>query len=265
MKNKNIYKLGILSLLMVVTTSCSEDKADRDMGILVNPNEVKISVTPDANDANLFHFKLLTAESQALFECSKAQIKESGIGFTKKILFADTYELKITAYNKAGYIEPVTTSFTVGTTDPNVCLNEDFKLLTGGCGQPEGKTWRLDDQVAGAIGCGDNGSNNNNWWDAGPDNPSAFEDDFTFILNSSMQVISKKTPGKTSGWSFYKDSYGVTWLELIDLNPGYKVTDSQTTGKTRYKLFELTENALHITYYESNGTAWHYFYTSKSR
>jgi hypothetical protein len=291
---KTIIKIGISFLSILVFLACSEELTDRNLGNLVNTNDVKISVTPDANDPNLIHFKLLTADCQALFVCPEAQINESGIGFSKKILWADTYTMDITAYNKAGYSQKTTITFVVNTTDPTVCTNEKFSLLTGGCNALNGKTWRLNSDIAGAIGCGDAGANNNNWWAPAVtelENLEILDDDITFYLNSRQEVhldnhgksymneacgaafpdgdtsngfvTSYYTPSPNAGWSISEDGNG-TWLVLSGVVPCYGVDESMLRG-TRYKIFSLTETELHIAYIKSGEISWHYYFTSLPR
>ncbi|MDR1783820.1 MAG: hypothetical protein LBR13_06135 [Dysgonamonadaceae bacterium] len=287
---------GIPLLALVLTSACSEELTNRDLGSLVDANTIKVTVTPDAADPNLLHFALTTPNTQALFECTEAGIKASGIGFTQKILWGGTYDLKVTAYNKAGLTaQSVTIPFTVSQTDPSVCSDETFRFLTGGCDAGDiGKTWRLRTDINGAIGCGDQNANNNNWWappmsELGDFAAALFDDDITFVLNSSQKVIlnnkgasfmnagvGAKFPEGGSGdyltthytakssanWSIVERD-GAKWLKLVDVFPCYGVDESMVDG-AQYKIFSLTETEMHIAYIPG-GISWHYYFTSTPR
>ncbi|MDR0541760.1 MAG: hypothetical protein LBH19_06060 [Dysgonamonadaceae bacterium] len=293
---KNILKyIGLSVAAITLMLACSEERTDRNLGSKVNASDIKVSVTPDAKDPNLIHFELLTPNSQALFECPEVGIKASGIGFSQKILWAGNYTLQVTAYNKAGVTaEKVSVPFNVATTDPSVCSDETFRLLTGGCGTETGKTWRLRTDINGAIGCGDQNADNNNWWappasELGSFAPALFDDDITFFLNSSQQVILNNkggsfmnadvgakfpeggsgdyvtthyVPKASANWAIVERD-GSKWLKLVDVFPCYGVNESMIDGAT-YKIFELTETSLHIAYIPG-GISWHYYFTSEPR
>jgi hypothetical protein len=295
---KNILKyitfLSIAAITLIL--SCSEELTDRNLGSKVNASDVKVSVTPDAKDPNLIHFTLLTPNSQALFECQEVGIKASGMGFSQKILWAGNYTLQVTAYNKAGVTtEKVNIPFNVATTDPSVCSDETFSLLTGGCDASEtGKKWRLRTDINGAIGCGDQNANNNNWWappvsELGDFAPALFDDDITFFLNSSQKVVldnkggsfmnadvgdkfpeggngdyvtTHYTPKTSANWAIVVRD-GAKWLKLTDVFPCYGVDGSMIDGAS-FKIFELTETTMHIAYIPG-GISWHYYFTSDPR
>jgi hypothetical protein len=296
MKNNVKYAFCLLLAVLAITFSCSEERADRNLGSLISAADIRVSVTPDASDPNLLHFALLTPNTQALFECPEVGVKTSGIGFSQKVLWAGTYSLQVTAYNKAGVTaEKVVIPFSVAATDPSVCSDETFRLLTGGCDAGDaGKTWRLRTDINGAIGCGDQNANNNNWWappmsELGDFAAALFDDDLTFYLNSSQSVllnnhgnsfmnagVGAKFPEggsgdyvtthyaakASAGWSII-DRDGVKWLKLTDVFPCYGVDEPMVDGAT-YRIFELTETTLHIAYIPG-GISWHYYFTSSPR
>jgi hypothetical protein len=296
MKNNWKYTIGLLLAAFALLLSCSEERADRNLGSKVNASEIKVSVTADAADPNLLHFALLTPNTQALFECPEVGIKTSGIGFSQKVLWAGSYTLQVTAYNKAGVTtEKVSIPFTVAATDPSVCSDETFRLLTGGCDAGDnGKTWRLRTDINGAIGCGDQNADNNNWWappmaELGDFAPALFDDDLTFYLNSSQSVVLNNhgnsfmnagvgakfpeggsgdyvtthyTVKSSAGWSI-SERDGFKWLKLTDVFPCYGVDESMVDGAS-YKIFELTETTMHIAYIPG-GISWHYYFTAEPR
>lgn len=291
---KHIYKFSILLLFMAVMTCCSEDKANRNMGNVVSSSDVSVDIKTDPTDPNLVHFKLLTPDCQALFECPEADIKLSDSEFSKRIVWRGDYTIKITVYNKAGYSEPVMKSFTIPSTASEICGNIDYSLLTGGCENPTGKTWRLD-MIDGAIGNGAAGADHNDQWAptvADLIDKNLFDDDLTFILERGQQAVlknnggsymnkdcsklfsdgsttdsfitTKYTPASNASWSISTDTYGVKWLQLSGVIPCYGVDESMVKNATKYKIFELTQTSLHIAYIKSD-ISWHYYFTSTPR
>jgi PKD repeat protein len=90
--------------------------------------------------------------------------------------FADTYTVKLTASSKGGATTTRKTLI-IATTDPKICMNKYYTLLTGGCGATP-KIWKFD-SADGAIANGPpsskdslgNGTSNYNdiyvgtyWW-----------------------------------------------------------------------------------------------------
>ncbi|HET8859196.1 PKD domain-containing protein [Marivirga sp.] len=104
--------------------------------------------------------------------------------------FEGEYEVTLTVYSSGGSVSSSQT-LDITSTDPSICNVEFLELLTGGCDQPEGKTWVIDAERAGHFGVGPPNA-------AGPDYYAAaanekvggglYNDEYTFILNNYQFV-----------------------------------------------------------------------------
>jgi PKD repeat protein len=110
--------------------------------------------------------------------------------------FADTYTVQLTASNKGG-ATTTKTKLTIETTDPKICANRYYAMLSGGC-DVTGKTWKIYDGDS-AYGNGPpspkdslgNGTSTYNdpisfWWNSNKLNnmppPQAMDDEYVFGL-----------------------------------------------------------------------------------
>lgn len=291
---KNIFKSGILALLTVFAMTSCDPQEDNDKGLskIIAVEDIQVEIKEDATDPNVFHFKLLTPKCIGVFKSAQAGINKTSSEFTQRVLWEGTYDITVNAMNPGGMSEAKTFSFTVTQTDPTVCENEIFKLLTGGCDAEGGKTWRIDGSVAGHVGCGAEDAESNNWWNPAPweFDPALYDDDLIFFLNASQTIMldnkgasfmneataslfpdgdpassfvtTHYTPSTDASWSIEtKDDEN--WLVLNNAFPAYAVNPGAIeSGK--YKILELTETRMHIVFLPG-GISWHYILTSTPR
>jgi hypothetical protein len=291
---KNRFKPGMLAALMALAMTACEPKEDSDKGLpaVVAAENIKVEIKEDPADPNLFHFKLLTPKCVGVFKAPQVGINKTGSEFTQRVLWAGTYNLTVNVMNPGGMSDTANFTFTVSQTDPTVCENEIFSLLTGGCNAEGGKVWRIDGSVAGHIGCGGETEASNNWWAPAPFelDPALYDDDLIFFLNSSQTIIldnkgaslmnestaslfpdgdsstsfvtTHYTPSTEASWNVEtKDNE--TWLILNNAFPAYSVNPgAMESGK--YKIVELTETRMHIVFLPG-GISWHYYLTSEPR
>ncbi len=291
---KNIINSIITLTIIAFTFSACDPHEDsaKDLGSIVNKNDIKIDVTTVPSKTNDFQFTLTTPECVGMFSCPELGIGYTGISFAKYVPWAGTYNMTVQVYNKAGISESVSIPFTVEATDPAICQNDLFKKLTGGCDMPQGKTWRIDGSKSGHIGCGPENANSNEWWNPGPYSlPGAlYDDDLTFVLNAQQKcILSNKgasymnestasmfpdgdpagsfvtthyTPSPNASWSIETQNQ-TNWLVLTGAVPAYGVNPaSLTSGK--YKIVSITDTDMHIVFLPG-GISWHYYLTSTPR
>jgi hypothetical protein len=293
---KDLFKYSFLSwiAILAITACAPQEGSSPDIGMsAMSPDAVRVSVTPDANDPNLFHFKLESPTGcLAMFSCPEIGLSTQGVEFSLRIVWAGDYNLSVVVYNQSGMMEPVSVPFSVSETDPNICDNAMYALLTGGCDAANGKTWRIDNSLSGAIGCGEEGATSNNWWAPAPSelNPALVDDDMTFYLragqpfvlnnkggsfmnestasmfsdgdSSGSFVTTKYTPSDKATWAIITEN-GADWLVLTNGFPAYAVNAAAVTSG-KYKILSLTETDMHIAFLPG-GISWHYYLTSRPR
>ncbi len=291
---KKIINIVLAIVLLVNFSSCDpQEQSLKKLGNVVAKENIKVNITPDSTDPNLIRFALETPECVGIFLCPEAGINKTGVlEFSQRILWENDYILRVQVYNKAGISEEVQIPFSVSETDPSICDNELTALLTGGCDAPNGKTWRIKGEIAGHIGCGEEGATSNNWWSPAPFelDDALYDDDMTFYLNPEQQFILKNyggtlmnestgglfpdgdtansfvtthyTPAENASWSISTEN-GENWLQINDGFPAYAVNpDAINSG--RYKIISITETDMHIVFLPG-GISWHYFLTSAPR
>lgn len=291
---KNIVKSGILALLTAVAMTACKPQEDSDKGLpeVIAAEDIRVEIKEEPSDPNLFHFKLLTPKCIGVFKAPQIGINKTSSEFTQRVLWEGTYDITVNVMNPGGMSDTATFAFTVSQTDPTVCENETFSLLTGGCDAEGGKVWRIDGSLSGHIGCGEETATSNNWWAPGPWelDQELYDDDLIFFLNSSQTVMldnkgassmnestaslfpdgdpngsfvtTHYTPSTEASWSVEtKDNE--RWLILNQTFPAYAVNPNAMESG-RYKIQELTETHMHLVYLPGD-ISWHYLLTSEPR
>ena len=292
---KKIFLAGFTVLMAAIAfTACDpQENKDEQLGKIISADQIKVTVTKDSSDPNLYHFKLTTPSCLGVFSCPEAGINKRGVTeFSQQVAWANDYILNVQVYNTGGLSDAIEIPFSVDVTDPTICENEMYKLLTGGCDTPNGKSWRIKGEEGGHIGLGPDGSTWNEWWAPGPfsQNSALYDDDMIFILNPEQQFILKNyggslmnestaslfpdgnssgsfvttgyTPADNASWSIVNEG-GTNYLVLTNGFPAYAV-DQSALNSGKYKIFSLTATDLHIMYV-AGGNNWHYLLTSTAR
>jgi len=187
-----------------------------------------------------------------------------------------TYEVEAYAYNKYGTCPPIKVQFEVPTTNPELCDNQDYYNLTGGCDALNGKTWILDSQNRGYYGLGSTTSSEPDWWPADPGSHNGvYDDEITFVLNEQME-FKHETHG-TSGIDSEEvawPAYTASWYITLDSETGFKYIEltgegffpprsGDSVGKHTYKLIQLTEDVL-VVAMVLEWQAWFYRFVPKT-
>lgn len=191
--------------------------------------------------------------------------------------FAGDYDVTLTVYF-AGGSTSLTQTINIANTDPEICNVEVLRLLTGGCGVPEGKTWVIDAERAGHFGVGPPSSNFPDYYQAGANEKTGggmYDDEYTFKLNESVFIMETNgdiylnggqasnfpgsfenpdvgdftapyTPPSDLNYALTEDDEGFT---SINLSPGGFI--GYNTGVNSYRILAINENEMFIQFQDA--------------
>lgn len=269
----------LLALPLALWNSCKpEEDADPDLGATVTPtfNINKI-------DDHKFVFINTTKGALIKWDFGNGQTSQNQSD-TVYYAFAGTYNATLTAINKAGKTT-ASKQIVISDSDPAVCQDSLFNLLSGGCAAIDsGKTWVID-HGPGAMGVGDPAKTEPNWWTSAQDHFSTdgciYDNSFTFKLkgleftmtfpggytlynwywanNEKGMTMGKyddvcvAAPTKTTNWSIVK-SGGKIKLNIT--NGGHL---GYYDGTGAYEILKLNEDTLYVrNTYSYDGDGWRY-------
>ncbi|MBN1128312.1 MAG: PKD domain-containing protein [Chitinispirillaceae bacterium] len=185
------HSFFFLIALLVMMLGCGDDT----ISIGDPPPAPEFDV--DHSDPNNVIFKVTKAEGFLInWDFGNGMLSQKSID-TIYYPFADTYKVSLTASNKGG---ATTTSedVVIASTDPKICENRYYAMLTGGC-DATSKTWKIPDadsamangppSAKDSLGNGTSSYNDpvSYWWkstQAGdqPVPPRALDDEYVFGL-----------------------------------------------------------------------------------
>ena len=191
--------------------------------------------------------------------------------------FAGDYEVTLTVYSAGGSVSS-SESVTIESTDPTICDVEFLELLTGGCDQPEGKTWVIDAARAGHFGVGPPNSFTPDYYAAAANEKAGgglYNDEYTFILNQYQfeqntngdvylnaaqesnfpgafepEVGDRKAPyvaPENINFSFEDGEDG--YINLNFTNNGFI---GYNTGVNQYQILSISENEMFIRFSDAS-------------
>jgi PKD repeat protein len=191
--------------------------------------------------------------------------------------FAGDYEVTLTVYSAGGSVSS-SESVTIESTDPTICDVEFLELLTGGCDQPEGKTWVIDAARAGHFGVGPPNSYTPDYYAAAANEKAGgglYNDEYTFILNQYQfeqntngdvylnaaqesnfpgafepEVGDRKAPyvaPENINFSFEDGEDG--YINLNFTNNGFI---GYNTGVNQYQILSISENEMFIRFSDAS-------------
>jgi PKD repeat protein len=139
------FKLSLTVVAFVMMIRCGENT----VSIGDPPPMPQFSI--DKSDPNVLVFKLISAEGFMFnWNFGNGTLSKDSID-TIYYPFADTYTVKLTASNKGG-ATTAKEKVVIAKTDPKICENRFYELLTGGCNVGT-KTWKFD-SANGALANG---------------------------------------------------------------------------------------------------------------
>jgi len=253
-----IYKLIVLSLfVMLLFTNCDKTESIDDITLpkgevaVVYDNPNNVVVTADYANAFLYSWDMDNGDQHYAYELTEVEAYYP---------FKGSYDVTLVVSGKGGETK-VNQQVVIESTDPVICENETIQFLTGGCDDEDGmKTWVWSTE-ARAIVLYVPAWGNMELYASGANelDPEAYDDDFTFALQGSYNVISDDrtlcnwpilevghTPDEgicdianpeDSSWSIYEEE-GVQYLTIGQSYLGhYHFVD-------RYKIIELSADKL---------------------
>ncbi|ADR20166.1 hypothetical protein MATR_22180 [Marivirga tractuosa] len=182
---KYIFNLFILSLLFAFT-ACNEEFVLEEAP---DAGEASFDVNPSSKGEN---YVILSNSSDGFIKKWDFGNGASAEGDEVEAYFPfeGEYEVTLTVYAAGGSVSSSET-VAISNTDPNICNVEFLELLTGGCDQPEGKTWVIDAERAGHFGVGPPNAAGPDYYAAGANEKAGggmYNDEYTFILNQYQYV-----------------------------------------------------------------------------
>ncbi len=237
------------------------------------------------NDAGIEEIYLVTGKNAPLsYVADKSEIENGG---RYRILETSGAELK-------KCLKVVATLYTSGNPDGIAWHKEFVKEGSNGGGEEinpltgkESKTWRLDSDAQGYLGCGESQSNPAGWWSAQPHDKDAFgvaDDEITFFadgkyifnpgpdglvyINKDVTLVGTGSPASEDydiEWTIQESTYtfdGETLTLPEGVIIGYVANNAAISNPT-YVITELTATRMVIVAnYE--GISWQYIYKPKS-
>lgn len=290
---KKILNILFAALITIGFFACDPQEAKvKDLGDVVATEDIKVTITEDAEASNLYHFQLTTpACIGGIFKGADAGIDYTGMKFSQKIRWAGDYQIQVQVYNKAGISEAKTITLNVAQNDPAMYDDKNLMNLTGG---DAGKVWVVDSTVGGHIGCGPTDASTPSWWSANPNelaDRNIYDDELSFVLSkesdyklvtngkifvnesavqtmdpvgypngSSVAVVVNYTQPSGQTYTLMEEGSKL-YIKFSDKGfPSY-VANPSALG-ARYEVTELTENTMHLKWIGS-GIIWYYKFKVK--
>lgn len=283
---KNIFKIGILALLSIVTMVACDPQEDNSysLGALPNASELSFTATPSAAKANIIEFKNTSKVAGVATWSLGDGTSSKGENVSSSYPYKGTYKITMTLYTAGGQIS-TTKDVVIAADDYSLLNTPNYTALTGGPSKPGGKTWVFDQYVGGHLGLGSAAEPNAGWWNCAPNDKegtSLYSQEFTFIQNGM------KLEWKNNGY-VYTNGAGKDALHSSDVvaNPGgkgdfdvaYTPANNLTfafnesdmslklsgdaffgfyAGSSEYKVVKLTEDELYVRCASKTepGNAW---------
>lgn len=280
---KILYSLTWIITFQVILSACIED--DPQLGAPPTAEDAGFTYTTSAESDNILLFKGTSSAFMKKWDFgngTKAEGNEvTGIFPTK-----GTYVVTLTVYTSGGSISSFQT-IEIEEDDPTLLDIPVYNMLTGGAGNPEGKTWIIDATRNGHFGVGPNPSSGQGdvpEWYAATANEKAgaglYNDEFTFKLsgfgyiqetNGDVFLNTKYAsdfPGSFSNAGDFTAPYtaptGLSWsisetggVQYLNISTGGFI--GYYTGVTSYKIVSLTEQEMVLRFEDAKdpGLAWY--------
>ena len=166
-------------------------------------------------------------------------------GFKRIYTNAGDYKVRMKVLNASG-VSPDYVEKTFHIDNTIASFDRYVTFLAGGTSADNTKTWRIDGDVEGHMGCGEPGTAGTNWWSAAVNDKAAFgvyEDLLTFSGNGSYTY----DPGEDG--ATYVNVDGVTVSPFVD-QKGDATADYNVTvaAQTTTYAFEFRGNDLFLTF-----------------
>lgn len=252
---KIIFNRVLICLMALsIIVACKED----DQELKLNPAPTAgFTLAPSSANPNYIIVTNTSTGSDLLYWDFGNGANSSTSVDTAYYPYPGDYAITLTAYSNGGK-SVSTQTVSVTTTDPDLCNNEVYTLLTGGCAV-EGKTWVFDPVNPMNFG-GSKGGPTMEWWGQtlAQQEPCMKDDEYVFSLEESKftantgdamwgildkvenQCVPQANASASGKWSL-NITADKTTLTLSD-----KLTMAWDDDEGVYEIVELTEDKLWI-------------------
>lgn len=191
---KRAFKTGVITLLCIFAmTACEEEYSLGTVGT-ISSDQVVFSATPSSQTPNRIVFAN-TSDTKGVIYSTLWDLGNGATGrgetITGEYPYAGDYTVTLTLYAPDGSASSKSQVITVAEDDFSLLDRPDYNNLTGGADNADGKTWVLQQYVAGHFGVGpvnaDDGDNTSpSWWSCpveGKLESSLYQNEFNFKMD----------------------------------------------------------------------------------
>ena len=225
-----------------------------DFEIAKDPSNENRLIITNTTSGNAFLFQWDLGDGSTITTSTLAEIANVYYPFPGE------YTISLTAFGRGGSAK-TSEKVTITTTDTEICMDELFTFLTGGCDAEDGKTWVF--APSGPVNFGGPAATPSAWWnqDLASQNACFKDDEYVFHLKNyafvsdtkgAMWGINKEgeenvcvpqpTEAVESTWRLYnRASDGQLMLSLSN-----EQTIAWDDRQGTYEVVELTADRLHI-------------------
>lgn len=277
---KRILKRSLIWILIIPVFMIACQEEDPQLGAVPTAADAEFTYAPTVASQNIIK---LTSPSSAFLKKWNFGNGQTAEGHEVQVTypFAGDYVVTLTVYTSGGSISSSQTIH-IEQTDVGL-LSPIYSLLTGGPGNPDGKTWVVASTVSGHMGVGPVDAVAPIWWSANPGDKSdtgLYDDKYTFKLdgfrfvmqtNGDVYVNTAQAPNfpgayENKGdqtapftapdnltWSVSTNAAGNDVINIV--SPGFI---GFYTGVSTYEILSASESEIFIKYLDAaNGElAW---------
>lgn len=298
MKTKYILKATLLTGVMIAASSCREETINfLDASAIPQASDynIKVEVNQETNQYTLSLTDASGAEAKGVYPVWKIYTKNNPVMSTRPVYSdivaaAGDYDVEVQVGNHNGVSDGVKTS-SIHIENTIMDFTPYIKFLTDN----EEKTWHINAEQQGHLGCGESGTDGLNWWSAAPydkadwgvyDNQMTFTDNgigngglYTYDPGKSGTIYVNTGITDLSPYSEYNTNDGIDYCAPAPLQENVPFTftvegtdlfivfpqgtlmgylpNIELYNEPKFKVNELTKNTLAMTC-DNGGIAWHY-------
>lgn len=269
---KNSLFTAIVLFAALIFAGCSANTADDySLGATPEVSSITFSATPQSAIPNRVDFSNTSATSGvALWDFGNGSTANGSTASTD-YPFAGDYVVTMTLYTKGGSVS-TTQTITIANDDFSLLDTPNYRALTGGPDDLDGKTWVLDQYHDGHFGVGPAGdpSTGPSWWACpamGKDQTSLYTQKYTFIQRdvqfkweNNGYIYSDQTGADQLGLGSVatpQDDYDVPYVPADNLTFSLNETDMTLTlsgnafignyqGVSTYRIVSLSDTEMYL-------------------
>ncbi|MBD0401080.1 hypothetical protein [Flammeovirga sp. EKP202] len=299
---KYIYSFLSFVILMGMA-SCTKD--DAELGGIA-PSSVTFTIQESAKTPNILELANTSESFMSSWTYEREVVENdstyykafgSANGDSVEVAFAEAgnYRISLMAFFEGGQASK-SEVVTIENTDASLLDTEEFRFLTGGPDNLEGKVWKFQRFEVGHNGLGPTSNFFPEWWAASKNQKPTlghYDDELTFSMDGFKYTLNNNgdshvlPAAKESFFSNYGGTVGIDGGEDglrvdVDLNTEDWQWEMTSDGDDRYLnivnggffswyvgesksflILELTEEKLHLRTIGIDGNAWYYIFAPK--